>query len=100
MRTLVLVLSLHLGAGDHWLGEDKVQHFFVSALLECVSYSALRSAGARHDAALAGASAVAVGVGVAKEWHDRRAGGEFSARDLTWDLAGAATGALLLGRTK
>ena len=41
MRGLVLVFGLH--AGDHWFGADKVKHFFMSAFVESVTYSALRA---------------------------------------------------------
>ena len=41
MRGLVLVFGLH--AGDHWFGADKFKHFFMSAFVESVTYSALRA---------------------------------------------------------
>ena len=50
MRGFVLVFGLH--AGDHWFGADKVKHFFMSAFVESVTYSALRGANVRHDPAL------------------------------------------------
>lgn len=79
-------------------GPDKVKHFFVSAFVHSVSFSAARAAGLRRpDAQLAGAS-VAVSIGILKEARDRRATGVFSARDLAWDAAGIlAAGALLNG---
>jgi putative lipoprotein len=99
MKGLVLLLSLHTG-GDRWLGEDKLKHFLVSAFVESVSYSALRTTGVRHDPALVSAAAVAVAVGVGKEVHDVRAEGVFGMKDLAWDAAGAGAAAALLGRTR
>ena len=102
MRGLWLVFTLFPSApaADRWLGSDKVQHFFTSAFVQSLSYGALRSAGAGHGAALAGASATTAAVGVGKEWHDRDVKGDFSARDLAWDAAGAGAATLLLVRTR
>ena len=110
MRTLVLVLSLWVpggggGAGeggkrDSWLSSDKVEHFFISAFVQSVSYSTLRTMRASHDEALVGASALTLAVGVGKEIHDDRAGESFSVRDLAWDAAGAGAAAVLLSRTR
>ncbi|HEX5829486.1 MAG TPA: hypothetical protein VFY16_00805 [Gemmatimonadaceae bacterium] len=100
MRGL-LVLSVALGSPpDQWFGEDKLKHFVLSALVQSVSYSALQLSGVDGDPALAGATAVTLGLGVGKEWCDRRAGGAFSGKDLTWDVAGAATATLWLRETR
>lgn len=99
MRTLVLALSLSIGGhqgGDRWLAPDKLKHFFMSAFIESASYSALRATRVdRHDA-LVSAAGIAVSVGLAKELHDFRTQEGFSARDLTWDVAGTAVGAAFL----
>ncbi len=104
MRSLVLVLSLWApgggSGGDSWLSADKVKHFFVSAFVESVSYSALRTARVSHDGALAGASTVTLMVGVGKEIHDDRSGKRFSVRDLAWDAAGAGAAAVLLSQSR
>jgi putative lipoprotein len=104
MRSLVLVLSLWSpagpGRGDSWLSTDKVKHFFVSAFVQSVSYSALRSMRASHESSLVGASAVTLAAGVGKEVHDERAGEIFSVRDLVWDVAGAGAATVLLSRTR
>ena len=110
MRTLVLVLSLWApggggGAGegrgrDSWLSADKIEHFFISAFVQSVSYSTLRTMRASHDGALVGASALTLAVGVGKEIHDDRVGESFSVRDLAWDAAGAGAAAVLLSRTR
>ena len=98
MRGLVLVFGLH--AGDHWFGGDKVKHFFMSAFVESVTYSALRASNVRHDPALVAASSLTLGVGIGKEIHDHHAYGQFSVKDLTWDVAGNAAAAAVLVHTR
>ena len=106
MRSLVLVLSLWApggGGGDSWLSADKLKHFFVSAFVQSVSYSVLRTVRTphvSHDGALVGASTVTLMVGVGKEIHDDRSGETFSVRDLAWDAAGAGAATALLSRTR
>ena len=104
MRGVILVFSLGAGPkehprGDSWFGPDKLQHFFVSAFVQSMSYGTLRAAGAGHSASLTGASLTSAAVGVGKEIYDRRAGGAFSLKDLTWDAAGAGTATVALVRT-
>ena len=85
---------------DSWFGIDKIKHFFISAFIESVSYSALQAAGVNRRAALGGAIGVSAAVGVARELHDRRVpGNRFSYRDLTWDAIGIAAGTAVLKRT-
>ena len=98
MRGLVLVFALH--GGDRWAGTDKIKHFFMSAFVESVSYSALRAAHVRHDPALVSASAVTLGVGIGKEIYDHESYGHFSVKDLTWDIAGTAAAATVLAHTR
>lgn len=98
MRGLVLVFALH--GGDRWLGTDKIKHFFMSAFVESVSYSALRAVNVRHDTALVSASALTLGVGVGKEIYDHHSYGLFSVKDLSWDIAGNAAAATVLAHTR
>jgi uncharacterized protein YfiM (DUF2279 family) len=102
MRTLILAFGLHTGAkgGDHWFGADKAKHFFISAFVESITYSALRSAHMRHDPALIAASTLTLGVGVGKELYDHHSYGLFSVKDLTWDVAGNAAAATVLAHTR
>ncbi len=105
MLGLLFVLTLHLPpqehpGGDPWFGADKVKHFFVSAFVQSVTYTGARAVGFGRGGAMVAASATTVTIGVGKEIHDRRAGGEFSVRDLTWDLAGGVAAGLLVERTK
>ncbi len=87
-------------ARDSWFGIDKIKHFFISAFIESVSYSALQAAHVKRRPALAGAIGVSAAFGVARELHDRRTPGKsFSYRDLTWDALGITTGAVMLSHT-
>lgn len=102
MRGLVLVFTLARApehAGDSWFGPDKLQHFFTSAFVQSFGYGILRRAGAEHGPAITGASLATAVAGVGKEFRDRRVKGDFSARDLAWDAAGAGSASLLLART-
>ena len=102
MHRLWLVFSLgQLSApADSWFARDKVQHFFSSAFVQSVSYASLRKAGVAPGPSLTGASLTTAAVGIGKEIHDRNTAGDFSAKDLTWDAAGAAAVSVLLVRTR
>lgn len=85
---------------DAWFGIDKIKHFFISAFIESLSYSALQAARVHHRSAMAGAIGITIGFGVGREIHDQRTPGNiFSVRDLTWDLIGTGGGAALLSHT-
>jgi uncharacterized protein YfiM (DUF2279 family) len=85
---------------DSWFGVDKIKHFFISAFVESITYSALRAANVKRRPALAGAVGVTAVVGVARELHDRKKpGNRFSYRDLTWDALGIGAGAMMLAHT-
>jgi uncharacterized protein YfiM (DUF2279 family) len=86
---------------DSWFSPDKVKHFFMSAFIESVTYSALQAARVNHRPALGGAMGVTMAVGVGREIHDKRTPGNiFSVRDLTWDAVGATAGAVLSSQTR
>jgi uncharacterized protein YfiM (DUF2279 family) len=100
MLSLLLMLQFH-GPGDHpggdsWFGADKVKHVFMAAFVQSVAYSAIRGTGASHNASIAAASGVTVGVSVGKELWDAHSGGTPSVRDLTWDAMGAGAATLVL----
>ena len=85
---------------DAWIGIDKVKHFFMSAFIESVSYSALQAMNLHHRPALGSAIGITLGLGVGREIHDKRTPGNiFSVRDLTWDAIGIGAGAVLLSHT-
>jgi putative lipoprotein len=84
------------GRPDSWFGPDKVKHFVTSAVVEGMSYAAIRATNAGHQSSLIGATVATVALGVGKEVHDRRTAGRFSPRDLAWNFAGAGVGALVV----
>ena len=85
---------------DNWFGIDKIKHFFMSAFIESVSYSALQAAHANHRSAIAGAIGITAAFGVGREIHDSRSPHNiFSLGDLTWDAVGAGAGLVLLSHT-
>ncbi|HEY5022823.1 MAG TPA: VanZ family protein [Gemmatimonadaceae bacterium] len=106
-RVLGLCLAVNLIYGqiaaphpDAWFGIDKLKHFFMSAFIESVSYSALQAARVNHRSALGGAIGITLAVGVGREIHDMRTPGNiFSVRDLTWDVIGTGAGAVLVAHT-
>ena len=85
---------------DSFTGPDKVKHFFMSGFIEAVGFSVLQSADVDRSASLAAATAVTLGIGLARELHDRRATGLFSLGDLTWDTLGAGAALLLVSHTQ
>ena len=103
MRGLMLVFSFTSmrapPAADSWFSVDKAQHFFSSAFVQSLGYGSLRRIGLSHGAALGGASVATAAVGVGKEIHDARTGGDASVRDLVWDAAGAGAVTVLLAHS-
>lgn len=104
MRGLALMFALHFGqehpSGDRWFAADKAKHFFTAALVQSMSFSALRTVGVSRTGSLIGASVLTGAVSVGKELYDRRTGGDASLKDLTWDAAGMAAASLLLAHTE
>ena len=74
---------------DAWFGIDKIKHFFISAFIESLSYSALQAARVHHPAAMTGAIGITIGFGVGREIHDQRTPGNI----------GTGAGAALLSHT-
>jgi putative lipoprotein len=81
---------------DPWLGEDKLRHFFVSAVIQGTAHGVLRANGHDYGEAAWTAGAVTMTVGVGKEMWDARRGRMFSWKDLVADGAGGATGAVVM----
>jgi uncharacterized protein YfiM (DUF2279 family) len=95
-----LVLAQTAVVRDSWFGIDKIKHFFISAFVESITYSALQAANVKRRPALTGAIGVTAAVGVARELHDRKKpGNRFSYKDLTWDALGIGAGAAMLTHT-
>jgi uncharacterized protein YfiM (DUF2279 family) len=96
-----LVFAQTVVARESWFGVDKIKHFFISAFIESISYSALQAANVKRRPALTGAIGVTAAIGVAREIHDRKKpGNRFSYRDLTWDALGIGAGAVMLTNTR
>jgi uncharacterized protein YfiM (DUF2279 family) len=94
---LALVTSTGWSSGraraeDDWLRRDKGLHFSASVAIAAGGYGLssiwLERPGYR---ALAGAG-LALSAGIGKEIWDASGHGDFSGKDLTWDLIGTATG--------
>lgn len=106
MRTLLLVWTLTVGGappaehrdGDRWLGADKAEHWLASAAIYAAGYAMLRGVQASRQQSLMGAGAGTMLAGLTKETIDRRAGGEFCLKDLTWDAIGGLSAAAVLRR--
>lgn len=81
---------------DRWFARDKALHFVVSAAVQGTAHAALRANGADYGAASRGAALATLTVGVGKEVWDRHRGRDFSLRDLAWDGAGGAAGAVVV----
>src|SRR5215210_3417964 len=95
-----LVLAQAAVVRDSWFGIDKIKHFFISAFVESISYSALQAAHVKRRPALVAAIGLTAGIGVARELHDRKKpGNRFSYKDLTWDALGITAGAVMLNHT-
>lgn len=81
---------------DHWLGPDKLRHFLAAFAATGYAHAGLRALDVDADGAVIGGVAFALAAGIGKEVHDVRVGRVFSLKDLAWDLAGTALGALLV----
>jgi uncharacterized protein YfiM (DUF2279 family) len=80
---------------DGWIAEDKLRHFALSFAATDMVFAGA-SVGSDPDTALQVAAAAALGLGLAKEVRDHRAGQHFCFKDLMWDAAGVALGVLLV----
>lgn len=104
------ILNLSLGlnllfaqaavAKDSWFGVDKIKHFFLSAFVTSVSFSAIQAAGANKKTAMTGALGVSLAVGVTREIYNKRTTKLFSVKDLTWDAVGTTAAAVVLNKAR
>lgn len=85
---------------DPWFGRDKLYHFVGSAVIQGAGHAIGRSAGLDYREAAWTAAGLTLSAGVAKELYDRADGRFFSWRDLTADVAGGATGAVVVRQTR
>ena len=106
MNACVFLLCLALTGPDatppdRLFSEDKLQHFFVSALVTGLGAGAARAAGLPADDALLLGAGVGVAVGAAKELHDLdRPQESASLLDFAWDLAGVGAATALVAQTR
>ncbi|KTS35237.1 YfiM family lipoprotein [Pantoea dispersa] len=101
MRALILCAVLlcsgcaHV-AQDSWTGQDKAQHFFSSAALAAAGSEIAQHQHQSRGQNLRFGLLFSLSFGVAKEaWDSRPAGSGWSWKDLSWDVAGAASGIAL-----
>lgn len=99
MRRALLLLVFPF-AMDGWFGADKLKHFFMSAFIQSMAYSSARAVGVSHDGAFISATAATVGFGIGREIYDGRVKRSFSYKDLVWDGAGLAAGAILVNNAR
>lgn len=85
---------------ETFLGYDKVKHFMMSGFIEAVGFNSLQAANVDRSASLGAATAVTLGIGIARELHDRRTKGLFSLGDLTWDTLGTAAALLIFSHSQ
>lgn len=94
MKHLAIIFAIlsTTSQADEWTGQDKAKHFAI--------HVATGAATRAMFPALTDTQAVALATlpGLAKELHDARKGGSgFSAKDMTWNIAGAFVGVRLTG---
>jgi putative lipoprotein len=80
--------------GDPWFGHDKLLHFEATSTLALVGYAGASLATDDRPTRLTLSLALPFAAGIGKELWDGTGRGDASWRDLTWDLVGAASGAL------
>lgn len=85
---------------DRWFAKDKLYHFVGSAVIQSAGHAVGRSAGLAYRDAAWTAAGLTLTAGVAKEVYDRADGRYFSWKDLTADVAGAGTGAVLVRQSR
>ncbi|PYG46275.1 putative lipoprotein [Pantoea sp. AG1095] len=83
-------------AQDNWTGKDKAQHYFSSAVLAAAGSEISQHQNHSRGQNLRFGFLFSFSFGVGKELYDSRsAGSGWSWKDLSWDVAGAASGIAL-----
>ena len=80
---------------DPWFGHDKLLHFEATSTLALVGYAGASLTTEDRPTRLTLSLALPFAAGIGKELWDGTGRGDASWRDLTWDIVGAASGALL-----
>ena len=101
MRALIRCIALlcsgcaHV-AQDSWTGKDKAEHFFSSAALAAAGSEISQHQHQGRGQNLRFGFLFSLSFGVGKELYDSRSSGSgWSWKDLSYDVAGAATGVAL-----
>jgi uncharacterized protein YfiM (DUF2279 family) len=107
MNQLMLCLCFALSSGpgrapDRFFAEDKVKHFAASFFFTSVAASGARAAGLERTPALVTGASVGLGLGLAKEFRDRRSPetSTASALDLAWDALGVGAATVLVAQAR
>ncbi|MES1172481.1 MAG: hypothetical protein ABUL77_04530 [Bacteroidota bacterium] len=77
---------------DPWFGQDKALHFGLSATIAAGGYGLAAVSTERRQTRFLVGGGLALAAGVGKELADAFGTGDASAKDLTWDVLGTATG--------
>jgi uncharacterized protein YfiM (DUF2279 family) len=78
-----------------WLSADKPRHFAISGTTTVLVTAVVDYAGGSENMALVAGITTSALIGATKEWLDQRAGRFVDPKDLVWDAAGIAVGAVL-----
>lgn len=87
--------SARASGPDPWLGQDKAQHFAVTATLAADGYWLLATKLPARGTTLLFAAAPPLLLGAAKETWDLMGHGDPSWKDVTWDVLGTVSGLAL-----
>jgi putative lipoprotein len=93
--TVTMILSVspaHADDPDPWFGRDKALHFGATAVLASGGYGGAALATEDRRVRVAVGAGLSLAASAAKELWDLSGHGDASWRDLTWDVAGTATG--------
>ena len=100
LRSTAATDSVASAPHDSFRGPDKVKHFLMSGFIEAVGFSALQAINVNRSVSVGAATAATLGIGLARELHDKRVTGLFSVGDLTWDTLGTGAALLVISHTQ
>ncbi len=90
--------SVNAPQGDHWLGEDKLKHFTVSAVIAAAATEQAEQQALSDCEGARLSVGVVLSIGAGKEWYDQNIKGTYwSYKDMVWNLAGALVGSAVAG---
>lgn len=100
VRSLNVRDSVSTPMRDSFTGSDKPKHFLMSGFIEAIGFGALQAINVGRSVSIGTATAATLGVGLAREVHDKRTKGLFSIGDLTWDALGTGAALLVISHTQ